>query len=55
MIIINALTRYWLITADQLIRLYGLPFLDKEEHTFNAPGKHQYMFIIIDTHVTLYN
>jgi chloride channel 3/4/5 len=23
--------------ADQLIRLYGLPFLDKEEHTFNAP------------------
>ncbi|KAI8056954.1 chloride channel [Syncephalis plumigaleata] len=26
-----------MFTADQLIRLYGLPFLDKEEHTFNAP------------------
>lgn len=27
--------------ADQMIRFNGFPFLDKEDHHFNEPGKYR--------------
>ena len=29
-----------MLTADQMIRLNGFPFLDKEEYSFGVPGEY---------------